>query len=77
MRIERQERLKRLYDKGYRIIITSCDSPDPYILGVVKYDGQFYYHDSRMSGLPLSKVKEYEVEVFKPVKNWQEVNLED
>jgi predicted glycosyltransferase involved in capsule biosynthesis len=77
MRIDAQEKLKRLYDKGYRIIITSYDSPDPYILGIVKNDGQFYYHDSRMSGLPLSKVKESAVEVFKPVKDWQEVNLED
>jgi hypothetical protein len=79
MRIEAQEKLKRLYDKGYRIIVTSYDSSDslPFILGIAKDGGQFYYYDSRMTGLPLSKVKESAIEVFKPVKNWQEVSLED
>jgi hypothetical protein len=77
MKLELQKKLKRLYDKDYRIIIHSYDSPDPYILGILEIDGQIYYHDSRMYGLPLGKVKESVIEVFKPIEKWQEVKLED
>jgi hypothetical protein len=78
MRIEAQEKLKSLFDKGFRIKVKPYGYVDGFATRIYKDGSGLLCYDSDMyCGRELFDIDESAVEVFKPVDNWQGVNLED
>lgn len=77
MRIEAQEKLKRLFDQGFRVKVKPYGYVDGFVDRIYADKSGLLCYDSDMyCGCELFDIDESAVEVFKPVENWQGVNLE-
>jgi hypothetical protein len=77
MNIEAQQKLQRLFDAGYKISV-STRYVDSLVHDISEDEhGQICYSSEVYTARALRGVHEFEVEVFKPVENWQGVKLED